>query len=138
VNREGRGLWIGLVLGAPLMAFAVVDAVSSSSRTQPGELVRWLLGLLLVVDLVVLPVALLAGRALRGRPWLRWAATNTAVVLAVSWPFVRGWGRSGGNPSLLPRDYGRGVAVAVVLVGAGAGVGAFMARARRRDRPRTG
>jgi hypothetical protein len=55
----------------------------------------------------------------------------------VAWPFVRGYGRQPGNPSLLPRNYAAGLAaylaaiwtVALAIVGIGLAV-----RAVRRSR----
>ncbi len=40
----------------------------------------------------------------------------TGVVGLISWPLVRGYGRFAGNPPILPRDYGTGLAVVLGLV----------------------
>jgi hypothetical protein len=111
-----RGLWIGVLGGAPLIALGAFDAFSEADRTKPAELVRWVVGAALVVDLLVVPVSLAIGRLVGGRPPLRWALASTATLMAVGWPFVRGYGRNAGNPSLLPRDYGAGIAVAAAAV----------------------
>lgn len=117
-----RGLWVGVALGAPVMALAVWDALGDSGRTKPFELVLWVLGGIVVIDLVVLPIALGIGRLVR--PGLvRWAIAAAATIAVVAWPFVRGYGRNAGNPSLLPRDYGKGTLVVVLAIGAIAALG---------------
>lgn len=129
-----RGLWIGVLVGAPLVVLGVLDALGDAGRTRPAELARWVVGTVVVVDLVVMPVALGIGRVLRGRAPLQWALAASATVVVVGWPFLRGYGRNPNNPSLLPRDYGTGVAVAVVAVWLTAGAWT-VAAARRRRRP---
>ena len=64
-------------------------------------------------------------------------ADTSAVLVAIAWPFVRGYGRRSGNPSLLPRNYAVGLAaylaviwiVALAIVAAG-----LMRRSVRRSR----
>lgn len=121
-----RGLWIGVAIGGPIVVLGLLDVLGDSSRTRPAELVWWLLGGLVAVDLLVIPLALAAGRVVR-RPLWRWAVSASLTVVVVGWPYVQGWGRRADNPSLLPRDYGLGVTVAV----AGVWVAAFaLSRAR--------
>ena len=136
MTSSHRGLWIGVGLGAPLIALAAVDALASSRDTRPRELLLWLLAVLVLTDLLVLPTALGFGHLVRGRPWMRWAMSCAAIVVLVSWPFVRGYGRDSHNPSALPRNYAAGSIIAIAGVAATAGVGALAARgvrARRRS-----
>ena len=135
MTSSHRGLWIGVGLGAPLIALAAIDALSSSRDSRPRELLLWLLAIILLADLLVLPTALGFGRLVRGRPWARWAASCVAVVALVSWPFVRGYGRDPQNPSVLPREYGAGTTITIAGVIATAGLGALGARRRRHDAP---
>jgi hypothetical protein len=117
-----RGLLTGLALGGPIMAYAVRGAVVDERLTHPFELARWIVGLAVVHDLVLVPVVLALGAGLRRvvptRAWapMRSALLATAVLSAVAWPFVRGYGRSGSVPSLLPRNYGTGLAAALAVV----------------------
>jgi hypothetical protein len=97
----------------------------------------------LVHDLLWLPVVALAGvvvsRVAKRRPprVLLWALATSAVLAVVAWPFVRGYGRRPGDPSLLPRNYAAGLATylaviwTVALTVAGVGVAV---RALRRSR----
>ena len=121
-DRSGPGLWIGLAIGVPVMAWGLRGILDERARTHPAELGRWIVGSAVVHDAVLLPlvlgVGLLARRAVPAAAWapVRWALATTGVLVLVSWPFVRGYGRSSGNPSLLPRDYGGGLVVALAAV----------------------
>jgi hypothetical protein len=145
VNAGDRGLWIGLALGLPVMAFGLGGALVDAERTHPFELARWVIGLALVHDLVVVPVTLALGSALRrvtGWAWpaVGWALAASAVLTAFALPFIRGYGRDPTIPSLLDRDYALGLAVFVAAVwGIAAVVIAATCWARRsggRVRPR--
>ena len=119
-----RGLIVGLVLGTPVIAYGVRGALVDAADTHPVELARWIVGAAVVNDLVLLPLAGAAAWALRrvippaAWPPVRAGALTIAVLTLVAWPFVRGYGRDPANPSLLPRDYGAGLAVAVAVVAA--------------------
>ena len=77
-------------------------------------LARWGIGLALVHDLVLAPIACLVGLAV-GR-LLPWPAKGpvaaglfvSATVSAVAWPALRGYGRLPGDPSALPGNYAPG------------------------------
>jgi hypothetical protein len=105
-----------------VMAYAVRGTFVDERLTHPFELARWIVGLAVLHDLVLVPVVLAVGAGLRrvvpARAWapVRAALLATAVLSAVAWPFVRGYGRNGSVPSLLPRDYGAGLAAAVAVV----------------------
>jgi len=121
-RRPGTGLWVGLVVGVPIMVRGVIGVLDDARRVDPAELARWVLGSAVVHDAIVLPVvltaALVARRVTPAAWWaaVRWALMTSGVVLLVSWPFVRGYGRRSSNPSLLPRDYTSGVLVVLALV----------------------
>jgi hypothetical protein len=110
---------VGLALGVPVMAYAVRGTLVDQHLTHPFELARWIVGLAVVHDLVLVPVVLAVGaglhRVVPARAWppVRTALLATAVLSAVAWPFVRGYGRNPGVPSLLPRNYGAGLAAAL-------------------------
>jgi Na+/melibiose symporter-like transporter len=117
-----RGLLIGLVLGVPVIGYGLRGAFVDADDTHPTELARWVIGAALVHDLVVVPVAaavaLLVRRFTPRRAWppVRSGLVATGIFVAVGWPFFRGYGRDPTNPSLLPRNYGAGVAAAVVVI----------------------
>jgi len=137
-DHAGPGRWIGLALGLPVIAWGIRGVLVESARTHPAELGRWLVGSALVHDAIVLPIVVVVGAAARrivsDRAWpmVRWALATSGVLLLVSWPFVRGYGRSPGNPSLLPRPYGAGVLVALAAVWLTTGAWLLITRLRRR------
>lgn len=142
-DAPGRGLWVGLALGIPLVAWGVRGALATSTRVDPAELTRWIVGSALVHDLIVIPVTLAVGCGLRKVvppvvwPPVRWALAATAVVTVIAWPFVRGYGRTPSVPSLLDRPYGSGLValVAVVWVVAAGWLAVRIGRGRTRPDP---
>jgi hypothetical protein len=138
-ETTGRaGLVVGLVLGLPILAVGIRGVLVDAADTHPVELAGWIVGAAAVHDLVLAPVVVaVGGQAGRlpvalQRP-LRFAVLATASLVLIGWPLVRGYGRSGSVPSLLPRDYGRGLAVAVGVVWLVAVGAAAVAARRRRD-----
>jgi hypothetical protein len=117
-----RGLLVGLALGVPVMAYAVRGAVVDEHLTHPFELARWIVGLAVVHDVMLVPVVLAVGIALRrvvpavAWPPVRAGLLTSAVLCAVAWPFVRGYGRSATIPSLFPRNYATGLLAALAVV----------------------
>jgi hypothetical protein len=117
-----RGLLVGLAAGVPVIGYGLRGAIVDASDTHPWELARWVIGVAVVHDLLVVPVAI--GVALVARrlspawawPPMRAGLAATGVLGLVGWPFVRGYGEDPTNPSLLPRNYGAGLAAAVGMV----------------------
>jgi hypothetical protein len=139
-DASSGGLWIGLILGGPVIAFGIAGAVNDADRTHPAELARWVLGAALAHDLVFAPLVLASGwtlaRIKRGRRprSVHWALATSVVLALFAWPFVRGYGRSATVPSLLPRNYGRGLLAyiaAVWLVAVAMALGAHVRQRRR-------
>jgi hypothetical protein len=132
-----RGLLVGLALGLPVVAYGVRGALVDAARTHPPELATWIVTTAAVHDLVLVPAVLVTGRIARrltpDRLWppVRAALAATGVFALVAWPFVRGYGRDPANTSLLPRDYGTGLAIAVAATWLTAAAWAAV-RARRR------
>lgn len=120
-RSRGAGFWIGLAVGAPIVAWGVRDALVLDTRVLPADLARWTAGLLLAHDALLVPlvvgIGLILRRALPAVAWppIRWALVTTGVLVLVAWPFVRGYGRTPANPSLLDRPYGTGLLVALAL-----------------------
>lgn len=121
-SRRARTFWVGAALGIACMAIGARGLLDHASATRPGAAITWLVGADLVHDLLIAPVACFVGLALaRGlpRPWrgpVRAGLFATAIVLAVGWAPLRGYGRmtAPDNPSVQPLDYAS--AVGTVLV----------------------
>jgi hypothetical protein len=130
--------WISTAVGWTVMLGAVIGAFADRRDAQPTVLARWLVGSALLHDLLWLPIvaavgALLAraGRGGRVPGPVRWAVATSALLVVIAWPFVRGYGRNRGNPSLLPRNYAHGLvaylALTWLLAGLALGVGRWRA-----------
>lgn len=120
-------LAVGLVVGVACTAVGVAAAVDTS---KPLVLARWMVGLTVAHDLVLAPLVLLAGVGTRRRPWLAGGLLVSGVVALVAFPVVRGYGRLPGNPSLLPRDYTRGLLLTLGVVWLGTAAGAWRSGSR--------
>lgn len=113
----GRLFWPALALGWVVMTIGAWGLVSDADKTQPAESVRFVVGAAVVHDLLLAPVVVLAGWGLarivpaRARGPVQAALVVSAVVALFSVPFVRGYGRVATNPSILPRNYGAGLAL---------------------------
>jgi hypothetical protein len=134
--------WITTAVGWSVMAGAVIGAFSDRQDAQPSVLVRWLVGGALLHDLLWLPVVAIvgavlarAGRGGRAPGAVRWAIATSAVLAVIAWPFVRGYGRSRSNPSLLPRNYAHGLIAYLVLTWLLAGLAMAVGHRRARRAP---
>lgn len=116
-----RGLVVGLVAGLPVIAYGVRGALVDAADTHPADLARWVVGAALVHDLLFAPLLLGLGIVLArlvtddATRWVLRAGLIVSGSLAlVAWPLVRGYGQTDAVPSLLPRDYTRGLVVYLV------------------------
>jgi hypothetical protein len=104
------GPLVGAVAGVPVMAYGVWGLLHDGQRTRPADAVRWIVGSVVVHDLIALPLLLGVSLALV-RPLPSWTRATvrtglavSAVLAAVAWPEIAGYGEDPTNPSLLPRD----------------------------------
>ena len=140
---SGVVFWVGAAIGIGIMAFGVRGLLENSRATQPMEFSKWFVGADLLHDLVIAPVAILVGAIvarLVPRPWrlpVQAGLFATAIVLAVGWAPLRGYGRAVavGNDTVLPLDYSTAVAtvVGVVWLVVGVWFGAIALRRWRGD-----
>lgn len=131
-----RGLLAGLAVGVPVMAYGARGALVDAADTHPAELARWIVGGAVVHDAVLVPLVALAAWGLRRLvPDRWWGPVRAGLVVSgtlclAAYPFVAGFGRDPRNPSLLPRDYGLGLAGALAVVWLG--VAAWLVAVTRR------
>jgi len=129
------------VAGVAMFAVPARYAVVRSLDVRPAVWVRWRVTAAVVHDVVVAPVAVAVGWAVvRFAPrWLKAplqsALLLSAVVVAVSWPALRGYGRVASNPTYLPRDYARGLTVTLAVVWIACGGWVVGRLIRRRSAP---
>lgn len=121
-DRTPPGFWVGLVLGAPVVAYGVRGLLDALPGVQLRSFIVFFAGGAIVHDLVIGPVVVgigwLVSRKLP-RPAVapvQSALIVSAIVGLVSWPFVRGYGITRGEASFLPRDYTASVLTVWALV----------------------
>jgi hypothetical protein len=120
--------WTGLSAGCAVGLVGLAGLVADAAKTMPLVWLRWLVGLLLVHDLVLAPLVGLAGRRLRERAPERWrwplqlGLVTSGVLLLASIPVLVGVGRRAqpGNASVLPVDYPLALAGVLAIVWLGA------------------
>jgi hypothetical protein len=114
--------WILAVVGGAVMAFGVCGLFRDAARAHPDQWVRWFVGAALVHDFLVAPlvfvVAALTRRLLseRSRGIVNGALIATAVLSAMTYPFLRGFGDNPDNASILPNNYALNLSLVVGLL----------------------
>lgn len=106
-------------------------------KTRPGDALRWIVGSALVHDLIALPLLLGVTPALV-RPLPSWARAPvraglaaSAVLAAVAWPEIAGYGEDPTIPSLLPWDEITGLLAYLAVVWLTVGVVLLRTRSSR-------
>ncbi len=118
----GRLFWPAAAVGWVVMTIGAWGLVSDPHKTRPAESIRFVVGAAIVHDLLLAPAVILAGWGLakivpeRARGPVQAALIVSGMVALFSVPFVRGYGRVSTNPSILPRNYGGGLAVILAAV----------------------
>lgn len=137
-ERHGATFWVSAAVGWLIIAVGVRGVFEKAIDTRPAQLARFVVGGALVHDLLVAPLAILAGVALarvvrgRARPVVQAALVVTAVVALFAYPLVRGYGLAANNPTSLPHNYAANLAVVVGVVWTVAAIAIVI---RRRQRP---
>jgi hypothetical protein len=141
-DRPGRGFWIGLALGTPVMVYGAYELVQQAGWPRSFDVATWLGGGLLLHDLVLVPLVLALVWAV-GRvtpPFVRLPVRagilGSALIVAVAWPALRGYGDRPDNATVHPLDYRSSVLTALGILWAAVALGAVVAWARR-SRPRS-
>jgi hypothetical protein len=124
---SGPGFWIAAGLGIAIMAFGVRGILTHARGTHPSAFAVWFVGADVVHDVLVAPAVLLVGallaRTLPNRWWppVRAGVLASALVLAVAWAPLRGYGRTtaAGNESVQPLDYSTAVLTVLAVVWCG-------------------
>jgi hypothetical protein len=121
--RVGLALRVlAAIAGVGMFAVAARYALVRSIDVRPRLWVEWWLTAAVLHDFVLAPLAILLGWVVvRFAPRVAKAPLQaglilSAVVVAVSFPALRGYGRIPSNRTYLPRHYGTGLAVALGVV----------------------
>lgn len=136
-SEGGVAFWIGAVAGWFVIGLGVRMGLHDR-ELKPWLLVKWVVAALVLHDAVwltvVAGVGVAGGIAFRHRRvpiTLAWATATSAVLVAIGWPFVRGYGRRPDVPSALQRNYARGLLVYIAIVWLIAIAAGGIARRRR-------
>jgi hypothetical protein len=115
------------MIGGTIGLFGLGGLLTDAAKTMPVVWLKWLVGLLLVHDIVFAPLVHLAGRGLRDWAPVAWrwplqlGLVTSGVLVLASVPVLVGVGRrtQPGNASVLPGDYPLALAgvLAVVWLG---------------------
>jgi len=121
-EQPGTGLWVGLAIGAPIVAYGTWQLLHHSTAARTIAVARWAIGGVLLHDLVLVPVMLavvwLIGRMIPGRAAdaVRAGVLGTALVVAIDWAALNGYGHRTDNPSIHPLDATTAALTAVAVV----------------------
>ena len=128
------------ILGLTACGWAIAGIVNDSGTRPLGQIV--FVGAVLVGhDLVLLPIALVAGAAVaRWSPaWLKGplqaALFAIAIISVIALPFVLGKGRTADNPSALPLPYGTALLVVLAPIWTVSVAAAIRRRHKTQARP---
>jgi hypothetical protein len=121
-ERPGRGFWVALTLGTPIMVYGAYGLVHQTGWPRSFAVARWLGAGLLLHDLVLVPIVVALVWAV-GRTAPRWlclpvraGVLGTALIVAVAWPALRGYGNRPDNPTVHPLDYGSAVLTVLAIL----------------------
>jgi len=134
---------IAFAVGYGIMIFGALGLLRAVSLRRAGQVAAWVAAADVLHDFVLAPLVCVLGLVIARRvaPTWRWpvraGAIGTALVLALAYPAMRGFGRESapGNPSVLPLDYRTAVLTALGIVWAVAALWALANwRSKRRVR----
>jgi hypothetical protein len=116
--------WTGLSVGGAVGLSGLAGLLRDATKTMPLVWLKWLVGLVLIHDLVLAPLVILAGRRLRDRAPERWywplrlGLVASGVLVLASVPVLYGVGRrtQPGNASVLPANYPLALAGVLIVV----------------------
>jgi hypothetical protein len=114
---------LGVAAGGLVMGWGVAGLLRHAASTVPASWLRWLVGVLLAHDLLLVPALLAVGLLVRRapspwRPPLRAALIVSGTLALTSLPLLLGYGRAAqpGNASVLPGNYPAKLAVVLAAV----------------------
>jgi hypothetical protein len=143
-DRPNLGFWIGLALGTPVMVYGAYELIRQTGWPRALNVAAWIGGGLLLHDLLLVPIVLtlvwMIGRVAPAiaRTPLRVGVLGTALIVAVAWPALRGYGDRHDNATVHPLDYGSAVLTALALLWGAVVLWSVIGRLRRRPSRPTG
>lgn len=121
-GAERVRFWATAAVGWGVIGWGVAGVFRNSLDTRPANLATFVVGGVALHDLVVAPLAVLAGVAVvravprRARGPVQAALVVSAVVALFAYPLVRAYGLAANNPTSLPYNYGRNLVIVLGVV----------------------
>ncbi len=123
-REHGPAFWIAFVVGSGIMAFGVRGMLTNAAAADPATVFGWIVGGDLLHDFFLVPLVLITGAVLVRivpEPWrtpVRAGLISSALLVAIAWPALRGYGRVRvpDNHSVQPLDYGTAVFTVLAVV----------------------
>jgi hypothetical protein len=123
-SEHGPLFWIAFIAGGAIMAYGVVGALQQSVAVHPAAFSLWIVGADIAHDFVLTPIVLLIGAVVARvlpEPWrtpIRAGLLLSALLVAVAWPSLRGYGRANvpDNHSVQPLNYATALGTALAVV----------------------
>ena len=110
-ERRGPLFWVSAAAGWALIGWGLRGALHHHIDTRPPEMARFVLGGVVIHDLIFAPLVLAVGfwisRAVkgRGRAPVQAALFISGCAALFAWPEVRDYAHILHNPSSLPHNY---------------------------------
>jgi hypothetical protein len=140
--KRGLPFWAGAAFGWALIGWGLRGVFEHSIDTRPASLGRFVVGGLLLHDLVWAPLLIAGGAAVARITPPRWRAAAQATTFIggcaalFAWPEVRDYARALHNPTSLPRNYTASLVAIVAATGCVAVAWALLAARRASGRGR--
>ncbi len=121
-DSPGFGFWIGLAFGAPVMVYGAAELITQGGWPRFVNVVEWLSAGVLLHDLLLAPLVIAVIWTIRRlfpsqfTPPITAGILGTALIVAIGWPALRGYGNRPDNPTVHPLDYSTAVLTAIALV----------------------
>jgi hypothetical protein len=119
---RGAAFWVACVAGWAVITFGAFGLVDQRGVRSAFDVGVWVVGGNVVHDALVVPIVLGFGVFLAVVLQPPWRApmcaglATTALVVAIAYPALRGFGRKPKNPTVLPLDYTSAVLTALAVV----------------------
>jgi len=119
---HGPGFWLAVVVGSAAIGVGVWTAFARAGAVHPVEFAAYVLGAVVLHDVVLAPLTLAIGalvvrRAPRAaRAVGAGALAATALLTVFALPVVFRWGAQPDNPSMLLRNGALGLLVSLAVV----------------------
>ncbi len=113
--------WTGVLIGGAVCVYGLHGLIPALHGITSRQFLQWFVGADVAHDLIVAPAACIAGLAIArftspiARAPVRAALFATAIIVAIAWAPLRGYGRAlvPDNPSVAPLNYSTAVPTAV-------------------------